>query len=54
MSETPAQIARRTRREQGLPERVDDPTTLQAVADLLRSAQTEQERDKRHRRRKAS
>lgn len=52
MSETAAQIARRTRREQGLPEHVDDPTTLQAVAELLRTKR--KQRDDHRRRRKAS
>lgn len=49
-----AEIARRTRREQGLPEHVDDPTTLDAIAELLRLGKEQRARDKQRRRRKAS
>lgn len=49
--ETAVEIARRTRREQGLPEHVDDPTTLTAVAELLRRREKPKTRP---RKRKAS
>jgi single-stranded DNA-specific DHH superfamily exonuclease len=33
-----AELARRTRQEQGLPEHITDPAAIATVADLMRSA----------------